>query len=59
MWLAGGATIALLAGGLACIFLTVAGAATGPVGLPAAGILLAAGLFAGIANLIRNFLPRD
>jgi hypothetical protein len=42
-----------------CIFLTVAGVITSSVGLPAAGLLLAAGLFAGIANLIKNFLPRD
>jgi hypothetical protein len=57
MWLAGGSTVALLAGGLVCIFLTVAGVITSAVGFTAAGLLLAAGLFTGIANLIKNFLP--
>jgi multidrug efflux pump subunit AcrA (membrane-fusion protein) len=57
MWLAGASTAALLAGGLVCVFLTVAGVIPSSMGLTAAGILLAAGLFTGIANLIKNFLP--
>jgi hypothetical protein len=36
-----------------------AGDRPSPCGWQAAGILLAAGLFAGIASMIRNFLPRD
>lgn len=57
MWLAGGSTVALLASGLVCIFLAVAGVITVSLGLGAGGILLAGALFAGIANLIKNFLP--
>lgn len=59
MWLAGLSTAVLLGGGLVCIFLTVAGVITMTLGLSAGAILLAGGLFAGIANLIKNFLPRD
>lgn len=57
IWLAGGSTVALLASGLVCIFLAVAGVITVSLGLGAGGILLAGALFAGIANLIKNFLP--
>jgi hypothetical protein len=57
MWLAGGTTVVLVAAGLVCIFLTVAGVIPGTVGLAAATILLAAGLFASISNLVKHFLP--
>jgi hypothetical protein len=57
MWLAGGSTAALLVSGLVCVFLTIAGVITSSIGFTAAGILLAASLFTGIANLIKNFLP--
>lgn len=59
MWLAGGVTVSLLLAGLVCVFLTVGGVVSAGVGLPASGILLAGGLFAGIANLIGRFLPPD
>ncbi len=59
MWLAGGITVPLLVAGLICIFLAVAGVGNATVELTAGGILLAGSLFAGIANLIRSFLPRD
>ncbi|GEM_PF-5759579 len=59
MWLAGISTGVLLAGGLVCVFLAVAGVIAMALGLAAGGLLLAGGLFAGIANLIKNFLPRD
>jgi hypothetical protein len=57
MWLAGGATGLLIASGLAVVFLTVVGAVASSVGIPLAGILLAAGLIASISNLVKNFLP--
>ncbi len=59
MWLAGGVAVPLLIAGLVCIFLAVAGVISATVGLTAGGILLTGSLFAGVANLIRNFLPRD
>lgn len=58
MWLAGGSAVALLASGLICIFLAVAGVIAVSLGLGAGTILLAGGLFAGISSLIKNFLPR-
>lgn len=57
MWLAGISTGVLLAGGLICVFLAVAGVIPMALGLSAGGLLLAGGLFAGITNLIKSFLP--
>jgi hypothetical protein len=59
MWLAGLGTGALLVSGLVCIFLTIAGVVPADVGLSAGGILLAASLITGIANLVKHFLPGE
>jgi hypothetical protein len=57
IWLAAGAAVPLLIAGLICMFLAVAGVGNTAVDLTAGSILLAGGLFAGIANLIGRFLP--
>ena len=59
MWLAAGVTVPLLIIGLVCISLAVAGVGDPTVELAAGGLALAGSLFAGVANLIRGFLPRD
>jgi hypothetical protein len=57
MWLAGASAFALLGGGLAVVFLTVAGTIAPAAGATLAGLLLAAGLITAVSNLVRNFLP--
>lgn len=57
MCLAAGLAIPLIAGGLLCIFLAVANVIATSVGLGGGSLLLAAGLVAGIADLIGRFLP--
>lgn len=57
MWLAGGVTVLLIPSGIVCILLAIAHVIAVSAGLAGGGILLAGGLFAGIANLIGRFLP--
>ncbi len=58
MWYTGVVSAALIAPGLVCAFLAVAGAISMALGLGAGSILIAGGLLAGIAKVAGKFLPR-
>jgi len=59
MWLAAISSGTLLLAGLVCIFLAIAGAISVTAGLTAGGILIAGGVFTGLAKIIGKFMPRD